>query len=679
MMEWVNKIASHKTKNYIYRNNGDLTFSKMDDEWGLGQPTFSNGAAYGDLDLDGDLDLVINNIDDRAFIYSNNTSDQKGNNYFRVRLTGAKEVLGLNAKVWVYADDNHQFQELTLTRGYQSSCEQVLHFGMGQEKSIDSVVVKWLTGSEQVIREVGLNETITVNEGDATMPAIRVRRSSDKPFRAVPDKAGIDFVHKENKFDDFEKEILLPHKQSQTGPFMGTGDVNGDGMDDIYIGGAMGQSGILYIQSLDGSFKRSRSQPWVNDKMCEDMGIAFFDSDRDDDIDIYIVSGGGGEIEEGSALLQDRLYINDGQGRFERSRDALPRMLTSGLAVEPYDYDNDGDEDLFVGGRLVPGNYPFTPRSYLLQNDNGKFTDITETNAPGLMSPGMITSALWTDFDADGTTDLILTGEWMPLRFFKNTSGKFTDVTAEVGTENTTGWWNDIVAGDFDEDGDIDYIAGNLGLNSKFKASIDIPFDIYCSDFDNTGTYDIVLATNYEGRYYPVRGKECSTEQMPFIGDKYPSFKSFASADINDIYGRDRLDQALHFRAKELRTCLLRNENGRFTLVPLPMEAQIAPLRSLIAKDVNGDGHMDVLGVGNMYGVEVETVRYDGGIGCYMEGNGKGEFRPVSVRESGFYVPGDTRHIIELNRNITGKSLLVVTTNNGAVQLYEINQVHPAL
>ncbi len=671
VMDWVSKMKSHKTKNFIYKNNGNLTFSKKVSEWGLDKASFSNGAAYTDLDNDGDLDLLINNIDEPAFVLRNNAIEQQKGNYLRVQLEGNKNnPLGMNAKVKVTSNGETQFIEHTLTRGYQSSCDNLLHFGVGAADKVTAVEVIWGNGRQQTLSDVKANQTLTLKQSDAneTPPIPKIRTQ----FSNVTAQSGIDFKHSENEYDDFAKEILLPQKQSTNGPFMGTGDVNGDGLEDILIGGAKGQSAALYLQKSGGKFSKTKGSAFVADKGCEDMGVAFFDADGDKDLDIYVVSGGGGEFKIGDSNLQDRLYLNDGKGNFQKAKDALPKMLASGQVAAPHDFDGDGDMDLFIGGRGVPGKYPFAERSFLLKNEGGKFTDATESIGANLKDLGMVNDALWSDFDADGTKDLIVVGEWMPLQFFQNKDGQFTNVSAEMGLKDTEGWWFSIAEGDFNKDGRMDYVVGNLGLNSKFKADTYKPFEVFADDFDGTGTTDIVLATNYQGTAFPVRGRECTSEQMPFVAEKFPTYSEFANADMSAIYGDDKLENALHLTAKELRSCiLLSNADGKLEVKPLPNDAQVAPMKGIVVKDINQDGNLDLVGGGNMYHTEVETMRYDAGIGAVLIGGGDGSFDPMGVNLSGFYAGGDVKDLVGIEMG-SGKWSVLVAQNDGKVRVFEM-------
>ena len=662
-------LSSTKLPNYYFENNGDLTFSAKAKEYGLAQPGFSNGAAYADLDNDGDLDLIVNNINETAHIYRNNASG-KGYNAIRIRLIGqGSNTFGLGAKVVLKTGGETQYQELTLTRGFQSSVEPTLHFGLGKSTTVDEIRVKWPDGRIQVMNNIQSNRMVVFKQQDAVSGKPHKEPKTPHLFADATRLAGVYFRHKENEYDDFEKEILLPHKMSQFGPQIAVGDANGDGLDDFYVGGASGQAGALYFGNGKG-FSAAPPGPWVADKVCEDLGSLFFDADGDGDADLYVVSGGN-EFPFNAPQLMDRLYINQGKGRFVKSKNKLPRVFTSGSCVAAADVDGDQDLDLFVGGRLVPGSYPFPARSYLLQNNHGVFRDVTEQMAPDLMQPGMVTDALWSDVDNDGQADLVVTGEWMSIGIYKNNNGALSKLEGTNGLQFTNGWWNRLATGDFDNDGDMDFIAGNLGLNYKYKATSEKPFNVYCHDFDMNGSLDIVLGYYNENVCYPVRGRQCTSQQMPMIKDRFPTYNEFARASIDKVYGQD-LKKALHHEAHMFASSYIENlGSNRFVVHPLPTESQFSTIFGIVPFDYNRDGHLDILVAGNFYASEVETGRADASIGLYLQGDGKGNFKPVHMRESGFYAPNDVRHLA-LVKTSGGQPMILVANNDDKMQVFKV-------
>ncbi len=678
----VQNTPQTRLRNYIYRNNGDLTFSNKQDDWGMNPPSFSSGAAYADLDGDGDLDLVVNNLNDTAFVYRNN-SVAGDRNFLRFALQGPEgNRLGLGARVTIYKDQAQQTGELTLSRGFLSSSEPVIHFGLGNMASVDRAEVVWPDGRRQTLKDLAANQTVVVKAQEAAASEEASQAGSTEKaaplVSELPDKLGIDFVHEERPYDDFATEILLPNRFSQNGPGLAVGDVNGDGRDDVFFCAAAGSAAQLYLQNADGRFRRTAQGPWEGDAAQEDMAAVFFDSDMDGDLDLYVVSGSN-EFEAGSAMLQDRLYRNDGQGSFSKTRDALPELVSSGSCVVAGDYDRDGDLDLFVGGRVLPNKYPFPAPSYILRNDGGKFSDATAEVAPELREPGLVTSALWTDFDNDGALDLIVVGEWMPVSIFQNRGNRLKRFSGGDALALNTGWWHSIVGGDFDRDGDIDYVVGNLGKNSKYKASAEKPLHVYCHDFDKNGVLDIVLAYHNSGECYPVRGRECTSEQMPLIARKFKTYHEFASANVTELYGEKALNDALSYESRYFKSAYLENKGGqKFVFHALPTIAQTAPVFGMLAHDIDYDGNLDIIMVGNYYAPEVETIRYDAFTGLILRGDGRGGFSPMPSRNSGFSVPGDAKGLALLSDAASGQDIIIAAINNGAPQVFRSALTQPA-
>ncbi|OUR97606.1 hypothetical protein A9Q86_15430 [Flavobacteriales bacterium 33_180_T64] len=657
---------SQRISNYAFRNKGNLEFERVTETWGFDTPSFSNGMAYGDLDNDGDLDVITNNIDAPAFVYENKTTG----NFLKIELEGSeKNTFGIGAKAIIHHNGKLQMAEHTVTRGFLSSVEHGLFFGLGKDTVVEKVEVIWPNGTVNVFDNVNANMTLTAKEAKASSILKEPKIVKTFVSQINTKDAGLDFVHKENDFNDFTEEILLPHKLSQNGPFSAVEDVNNDGLDDIFIGGALGQSGVLYIQKENGKFFKNISQPWGKDKASEDLGCLFVDVDGDNDLDLYVASGGN-EFEIGNVLLKDRLYINDGTGNFSKNDKAIPSIYQSSQCVKSSDIDGDGDLDLFVGTRLISGKYTFPATSYLLINDNGSFKKASTGIAASLDNIGMVTDAVFTDIDNDSDEDLMLVGEWMEITVLTNEKGVFENNSEAYGLKNTRGIWWSIAASDLDNDGDDDYIIGNLGRNNKFKASKEHPFKVYANDFDNNGTNDVVLAKYYKDDYVPLRGRECTSQQMPYISEKFKDYHSFASSKLIDILPKDKIDDAVVYEIENFESIILINENGKLIRKTLPIETQISPIKSILVLDVNHDGFQDIITVGNHYGVEVETTRYDAGFGTVLLGDGNTNFEYVSPKKSGFYVPHDSRDIKPVNQN--KNPLIIITNNNTSPSLFEV-------
>jgi len=668
------EIPSEKIDNFVFKNNGDLTFKKMNKEWGIEFKGFSNGSTYADLDNDGDLEIIINNIDDKASVFENHSSEN--NNYLSLNFNGpVANPFGIGVKVTVSAGDLTQYQEMTLTRGFQSSVAPKLHFGMGKKEIVDTLKIVWPDRKVQILTNVDKNQNLKIDYSKAVKQVKENEtKKSSKLFLTVNDPLTVvKHTHVENTHDDFIKEVLLPHATSRYGPGVSVGDLNGDGLDDFIVGGAHNnQTGVFY-QSEKG-FEKQKSGDIVSDSDYEDLSSLIFDADGDGDNDVYMVSGGN-EFSYKSEMLQDRLYINDGEGNFTRSLSALPEMLTSGSRVYSIDYDNDGDKDLFVGGRMVPENYPLPANSYILENvsttENPKFINVTNKIAPGLNKLGMVTAASITDYDNDGWMDLIIVGEWMPISIFKNNNGRFENVSKELNLDDATGWWYSIKEGDFDKDGDMDFVVGNLGLNYKYKSVKGETFDVYFNDFDKNESNDIVLSYFNDGEKFPVRGRECSSQQVPAIKKKFKNYDDYSIATLEDVYTKSDLDKSLHYQVKSFASIYLENKKGVFTIHKLPNRAQISNINQLLVKDFNHDGNLDVILAGNLYGSEVETPRNDASIGLFLKGDGKGSFTPVEATDSGIFIEGDTKDLAIIN--IAGEEYIIAAKNDDYLQFIKVN------
>jgi len=655
-------LPSQELDNYAYKNNGDLTFSKVIEDWGLEDPSFSQGGAYADFDNDGDLDLIVSNANNNIGLYRNNANQ----NYVQIKLKGPKNnALGLGAHVYVKDENKTQFQQLYLTRGYESSVTNTLHFGLGEKALKTEITVEWPDGKISKVSDVGANKLINIDYESATTGTISFKTNNTLKRNLNAKALGIDYEQKENYFNDFELQLLLPQKVSSKGTAVITADVNGDGLDDFFVGNAKDATAAMYVQTAGGSFTTTNEALWAQYANYEDANALFFDADGDGDQDLYVVSAGY-ELKENSPLLQDRLYTNDGKGNFSYNQGALPSFLVSGKSVAAADYDGDGDLDLFVGGNLVPGKYPLTPRSYLFKNTNGTFTDVTSEN-PALSEIGMVSEATFTDYDNDKDLDLLVVGEWMNPIFFNNNGGLFSKAEKISGLDKSEGWYYSVIAADFDNDGDQDYVFGNIGKNNKFKPSEKKPIYIDAKDFDNNGTFDVALSKISNGKVVPVRGKECSSEQNPFLLEKIGTFKEFASLEFKEIYGEELLKDTFKLVVHQFETVYVENlGDGTFKQTELPILAQTGPTLSILPGDYNNDGHMDIMGVGAIYDAEVETIRYDSNYGYVLLGDGTGNF--AYSKDYDPFIDSDAKDMTEIT--INGKMHYMVVSNNAPLEIF---------
>lgn len=665
----VKALANIPLQNYLFENNNDLTFTKRSADWGFIEPGFSNGACYADLDNDGDLELIINEFNSKAKIFKNNADELLKNNYVTIKLKGQKpNVQALGAKVFVFTKGQMQMQELNPYRGYESTMETDLHFGLGKNIAADSIKITWPDGTVQKEVNVKANQVLTVAYAGATkMEDAVTKNNSSYLFTAITGKSGVSYHHTENGFVDFKIQPLLPHMHSRNGPGIATGDINGDGKEDFYVGAALGNDGSFFIQNSDGNFSERKLK---KDTLYEDMGVLLFDADNDNDLDLYVVSGGS-ENSDGTAMQQDRLYLNDGKGNFKYKPDALPGTKASGSCVVACDYDKDGDLDLFVGGRVVPGSYPLAAGSYLLKNNAGKFSDVSASELPQQGKIGMVTSALWTDYDNDGWIDLMLAGEFMPITFIKNENGKL-NIHSPLTIDHSQGWWNSIAAADFDEDGDIDYIIGNLGLNTRHKASPTEPLCIYAKDFDKNGRLDPVMCYYAGGKNYIYPTRDEMIKQIAAMRVRFQSYQDFASVTFEESFTKEELSDALVVKSECFESSYLENKGkGKFERKALPLQCQFAPIFGMLTGDYNGDGHADVLITGNSYSTEVSTGAYDAMTGILLAGDGKGHFKTLASNTSGFKADGDSKGIALLHTKADA-NIILSANNNGDLKTYSV-------
>ena len=686
-LDMLNKIPQIKLSNYAFKNTNGTIFSDVSADWGLNTPSFSNGAAYADLDNDGDMDIVVNNIDDDAFVYENTLrkKEDSSSHFLQVSCRGSRQnIHGLGAWIDIYYDgDKHQSYENTPYRGYLSTDQNIAHFGLGKTNTIDSVVVRWPEGKKQTLKNIKADQLVITDIKNATETSSWQTVEPVRPplFKEITASAGIHYTAKDINFIDFNIQTTLPHKLSEYSPALAAGDINSDGLDDIIAGGNTNYPATVFLQQADGKFTQRALDESDIPHPYNDEGLLLFDANGDGKPDLYI-SSGGYRPDANSADYQDRLYMNDGKGRFTLAADALPLNHTSKLCVRAADFNKDGKLDLFVSGRVLPGKYPKPVSSFIFRNDseNGKvrFTDVTAELAPDLLNIGMVCDALFTDFDNDGQVDLILAGEWMPVTFLKNMGGKFINNTAASGLSGKTGWWNSIVAGDFRHTGSMDYIIGNTGLNTLYQASDEYPVYITAKDFDHNGSYVPVpslflLAPDGKMKEFPAYGRDDIAERIPTLKKRFNNYNSFANADMDQVFTPDMRKDAQRLKATMLQSCYLRNEgNGRFTMIPLPLQAQYAPLNGMVADDFDGDGNLDVLLNGNDFSTEVSIGRLDAMNGLLLKGDGRGGFKPLSMLESGIYIPGDGKALVKLKSG-NGHYLVAASQHSGPLKLFELN------
>jgi hypothetical protein len=662
----VKKMPSNKLRNYLFRNvqngAGNYAFENVSDKWGFEEANVSNAAAYADFDGDGDLDIIISNVNEPVSIYQNKSNNKS----LTIKLEGSGfNTAGLGSKVWVFSEGQVQYSELYPVRGYQSTVTTDLHFGVGNAGHIDSVKVLWPGGKMTNVTKPE-NSVLSLKEHDALAGRNDLTaKAPRKIFEKIrPESIGIDFVHKENEFVDFKVEVLLPYQLSKMGPALAKADVNGDGLEDLFFGGASGQAGVLHIQKADGTFSVANTQPWRGNILCEEVAAHFFDIDNDGDLDLYVVSGGN-EFEEQAPEYRDHLYINDGKGAFEESFLALPSMKNPKQCVQSADIDGDGDLDLFIGGRAIPGSFPIAARSYILRNDsqgtNLKFTDVTNAWSADLLSPGMIVSAIFADFDQDNRPDLFLVGDWMRIRIFKNTGSKFEEVVSPE-LNHTEGMWATAYAVDLDKDGDLDLVLGNCGKNSQYQVSKEKPLKLYYDDFDRNGVVDPVFTYFIGDRSYPMFSRDEMLDQMVYLKRKYTSYALYADATMDDIFGKESVEKSPVLQCNEMSSLILENKGGfNFVRHELPEEVQFSRVSGVIATDVDKDGMTDLILGGNFSPYRVQLGPSDSSVGSVLRQISPFKFEALAPSQTGFWAAGDIRNMLMLN-----DKRIVITVNNNS-------------
>ena len=664
-----------KISDFAFHNNGNLTFTNDTKKWGLDLPSYSNGAAYVDLNDDGALDLVINQVNGPVLIYRNNAQSLNHNQFLRIKLRGnTPNTYGLGTKVYLYKNGKVYYRYETLTRGFESSVDPVMHFGLGKIKEVDSLRVIWPNWKTQKLIHVNTGQTLTLYQKNAHgyWNYRKKKRAVHPILKNITSHSGVSFKHRGNPKVAYYQQPLIPHLLSAEGPKIAVADVNGDGLEDFYIGGGKGQAGRLYIQKKNGTFVKAKTTVFNQDKNSDDTGVLFFDANGDGYPDLYVVSGD--DAYPGHAEpMRDRLYLNDGHGHFIKTRGYLPPMYEDGSCVAAADFNHDGHEDLFVGGRDVYGRYGISPRSYLLENEgDGHFKDVTSKMAHGLSKIGMVSDAVWCDYDHDGWPDLILTGEWMPITIFHNDHGHLVNVTQKAGLSHTNGWWNTIKVADINDDGRPDFVVGNLGLNSVLHASRKSPLLLYLNDFDHNGITDPVIAYRQHNKYYPLATYKQFISQFYSLKAKYPNSIAFAGKTIHQLFSDKALDESTIKKAYTFASCYLENMgNGRFTVHKLPIKAQLAPVYSILVKDFNGDGRKDLLLAGDLFGVRNAQGRYDAGYGTLLEQSRNGNFKNVPLLKGGFIIRNQVRDL-KLIKDANSSQLILTSVNNDSLKVFKI-------
>lgn len=655
VLDIINQMPSSNVVNYIYSNDGDLSFTNKTSAWGMNRPSNSNGAAYADLDNDGDLDIIVNNINQPAFIYRNESNTKPDNHYLQIKLEGeGKNTQGIGAKVMISCGGKKQYAEQAVSRGYLSAVSPVLHFGIGNEKLVDSLLITWPNGTQELLLDVNTDQVLTLQERNAKQGNKSLFVSAPKNKTVfIETPSPIKYEVKASSINDFKRQPLLTKQFSFSGPCLTKGDVNNDGLEDIYVGGASGQPGILYLQQHGNKFIEQNIVAFKTDNTYEDVNAVFFDSNGDGYQDLYVASGGYHNFEKNDQSLQDRLYINDGKGNFSRSKESLPSMLVSTGCIAVSDINNDSHLDLFVGGRVVPGRYPEIPTSYLLINDGrGNFKNEIASYAPDLQNMGMLTDAIWLDINNDQKEDLVVVGEWLPVSVFINLNNKLQNKTTQYFDKEYRGWWNAIEVGDINKDDKPDLIVGNVGLNTQLNVSDNAPAELFYKDFDNNGSVDPLLTTYVKGKSFPYITRDELLEQVGNLRSRFNTYKSYADITLQDIFTKEQLGQAGHWHANHMETTVFKSDgNGKFKISPLPIQAQYAPVYTINIIDFDKDGNNDLLLCGNESHFKLRLGKSDANYGTLLKGDGEGNFKYINQTESGLRLQGDVRSVIRINES----------------------------
>jgi hypothetical protein len=678
MWQLIQKMPSTKLSNYLFKNNQNLGFTNVTASWGLTKKSVSNGAAYADLDNDGDLDLVVNSLNDQSTIYRNNSREKTGGHYIRLRLQGSgKNTYGVGAKVSIYTAHNNQFQEQYITRGFQSSVDPVMHIGLGTDSVIETLEIKWPQGNTTQLSNVKADTLLVINESEGLHPANlpHVEPPPAPMFTDVSQTAGINYIHKPIAFVDFKIFPLLPYQLSKSGPCITKADVNGDGLEDVFIGSSAGSGSVLYLQTKAGTFIPAASQPWNNNTYITNTDALFFDADNDKDLDLYIVSGGT-EYNDNNKNYQDRFFENNGLGNFVYREDALPAETASGSCVRAADIDHDGLPDLFVGNKIIPGFFPQAPESFVLKNKSTKahiqFVKERQQKDTSLVHAGMVTDAAWTDVNKDGWDDLIVVGEFMPVTIFENRQGQLVNQTSAYGLANTEGWWCRLLTGDFDNDGNVDVVIGNMGNNTQFKATVNEPLSIVYKDFYNNGSIDPVLCYYNGGKQWPYYSRDEMAEQIPTINKKFLHYNDYADARLPDLFSADQLEDAHTINIRTLNSVFAKNTgNKKFILEPLPPYAQMSAATGMTATDIDNDGYKDIIMAGNFYPFRVQLGPLDASIGLVLKNNGKAQFSPLLYSQTGLCMRGDVRNLVAVQG--INNYFIIAAKNNGQLQILKKN------